>query len=60
MATKATIERLTQLQRAATGKETKRPVGDILKSEKAAAAQYLPAEQPVTPPAQAGESEATA
>lgn len=39
---KATIERITQLSLAAQGKKTKRPVDEILKSEKAAGAQFPP------------------
>ncbi len=39
---KATIERLTQLARAAQGKETKRPLKEILSSEKLAGEKYLP------------------
>lgn len=53
MTDKATIERLTQLARAAAGKETKRPAADILRSEKAAAERFAPAAQPVAPPAAA-------
>ena len=60
MATKATLERLTQLQRAAVGKETKRPVSEILASEKSAARQFIPPAQPVTPPAVVGGPEASA
>jgi hypothetical protein len=44
---KAQIERLTQLTLAAQGKATKRPLKDILRSEKSAAARYIP-KQPVT------------
>ena len=50
MADKAQIERLTQLARAAQGKSTKRPVDEIIKSEKLAASHYIVAPA-VTPPA---------
>lgn len=39
---KAQIERLTQLALAAQGKPTKRPVKEILLSEKSAAEKYIP------------------
>lgn len=39
---KAQIERLTELARAAQGKATKRPLKEILASEKAAAEKYIP------------------
>ena len=39
---KAQIERLTQLALAAQGKPTKRPVKEILLSERSAAAKYIP------------------
>lgn len=39
---KAQIERLTQLALASQGKETKRPVKEILASEKLAAEKYIP------------------
>ncbi len=39
---KATIERLTQLARAAQGKATKRPLKEILASERLAGEKYLP------------------
>ncbi len=45
---KAQIERLTQLARASQGKETKRPLKDILASEKAAAEKYIPRSSPTT------------
>ena len=38
---KAQIERLTQLNRAAQGKSTKRPLDEILKSERAVAEKYI-------------------
>ena len=41
MVDKAQIERLTELVRAAQGKETKRPLADILQSERAAAEKYV-------------------
>ena len=44
---KAQIERLTQLTLAAQGKPTKRPLEEILRSERAAADKYIP-RQPVT------------
>jgi hypothetical protein len=44
---KAMIERLTQLTLAAQGKPTKRPLNEILRSERAAAEKYIP-RQPVT------------
>ena len=44
---KAQIERLTQLTLAAQGKTTKRPLDEILRSERAAAEKYIP-RQPVT------------
>jgi len=45
---KATIERLTQLTLAAQGKKTKRPVDELLKSERAAAEKYIVRPPPVT------------
>ena len=45
---KATIERLTQLTLAAQGKPTKRPVDELLKSERAAAERYIARLPPVT------------
>ena len=39
---KAQLERLTQLTLAAQGKPTKRPLEEILKSERAAAEKYIP------------------
>jgi len=39
---KAQLERLTQLALAAQGKPTKRPLKDILASERSAAEKYLP------------------
>lgn len=39
---KATIERLTQLALAVQGLPTKRPVAEILASERSAAEKYLP------------------
>ena len=39
---KAQLERLTQLALAAQGKPTKRPVKEILLSERSAAEKYLP------------------
>mgnify|MGYP001574841337 CR=1 FL=1 len=51
MTSKARIERLTQLARASVGKTTKRPVADILATEKQAAANHIPRGAPVTPPA---------
>lgn len=39
---KAQIERLTQLALAAQGKPTKRPVNEILASERSAAEKFLP------------------
>jgi ApbE superfamily uncharacterized protein (UPF0280 family) len=44
---KAMIERLTQLTLAAQGKPTRRPLEEILRSERAAADKYIP-RQPVT------------
>lgn len=44
---KAMIERLTQLTLAAQGKPTKRPLDEILRSERTAAGKYIP-RQPVT------------
>jgi len=44
---KASIERLTELTLAAQGKPTKRPLKDILRSERAVAEKYIP-RQPVT------------
>jgi len=49
MATKAQLERLTQLSRASAGKSTKRPVKEILASEKLAASQYIPRGTPLAP-----------
>jgi len=59
MVTKATAERLIQLSRAAAGQETKRPVADILKSERSAAAQFVPPAQAVAPPAVVESSESS-
>lgn len=39
---KATIERLTQLALAAQGKKTKRPLKEILASERSAGEKYIP------------------
>ena len=44
---KAMTERLTQLTLAAQGKPTKRPLEEILRSERAAADKYIP-RPPVT------------
>ena len=49
MTTKAQIERLTQLALAAQGKPTKRPVNEILASEKLAASQYIARGTPLAP-----------
>jgi hypothetical protein len=46
MTDKATIERLTQLARASQGKATKRPVAEILASEKSAAEKFIPRPKP--------------
>lgn len=46
MTSKAQIERLTQLARASQGKETKRPVKEILASERAAAEKYIARPKP--------------
>ncbi len=59
MASKALIERLTQLARASQGKETKRPVADILASEKAAAGQFIARGAPVQPAEVTPQGEAT-
>jgi hypothetical protein len=45
---KAQLERITQLARAAQGKPTKRPVDELLKSERAAAEKYIVRPPPVT------------
>jgi len=57
MATKALIERLTQLARASQGKETKRPADQILSSERSAAKQFVPRGAPVQPPETTPQSE---
>ncbi len=38
---KAQIERLTQLARASQGKDTKRPLNEILATERSAAKMYI-------------------
>lgn len=43
---KAQLERLTQLARASQGKETKRPLEEILASERGAAEKYIPRAKP--------------
>ncbi len=48
MTSKAQIERLTQLALASQGKETKRPLKEILASEKLAAARYIPRSAKIT------------
>lgn len=44
---KAQLERLTQLARASQGKKTKRPLQEILASEKAAAEKYVARPKPI-------------
>ena len=44
---KAQIERITQLALAAQGKETKRPVKEILLSERAAAEKFIARSKPI-------------
>ncbi len=58
MASKATIERLVQLQRAVTGKPTTRPITEILKSERSVAANYTPPTIPAAPEPLSGQFEA--
>lgn len=45
---KATLERLTQLTLAAQGQKTKRPLHEIIGSEKMAAEKYMPPVPPTT------------
>ncbi len=47
MTDKAQLERLTQLARAVQGKETKRPVKEIVASEKSAAEKFIARAKPI-------------
>ncbi len=54
---KAQLERLTQLALAAQGKKTKRPVEEILASERSAAEKYIARAKPTATMAQPTETE---